>query len=198
MNLNYTTGIPNAPNNPSNDQPIMQTNANSISTWVEQDHIGFNTNNGGYHLAAHCEDYGGDPATLGGFGTYYAKTIGSDIQAFFKSGLGVVTQLTGPTAPSVTNSGFGYVFLPGGLLLQWGYVNSTSSSFHTVNFATNNNNFPNECLGVFTQVYGSGTPATSQGNIDIRASTVSNSSFQWAFVSNSAQYTGFYWLAIGF
>lgn len=42
MSFNYNTGIPAAQNNPSNDQPNMLTNTDSINNWVQVDHIGFN------------------------------------------------------------------------------------------------------------------------------------------------------------
>lgn len=45
----YTTGIPDAPNNPSTDQPNMKVNNDSNSAiWLE-DHYGFNDNLGGEH-----------------------------------------------------------------------------------------------------------------------------------------------------
>lgn len=45
----YITGIPAANNNPSNDQPNMLTNTNSIPVVLAVDHHAFNDNNGGYH-----------------------------------------------------------------------------------------------------------------------------------------------------
>lgn len=45
----YTLNIPNGPNNPSNDQPIMQTNNNSNALIWDVDHYGFNNINGGLH-----------------------------------------------------------------------------------------------------------------------------------------------------
>jgi len=52
----YTTGVPNPPNDPSNDVPLMQTNTNSILSIIAVDHVGFNTpgpnpaGSGGQHL----------------------------------------------------------------------------------------------------------------------------------------------------
>lgn len=188
MNLNYTTGIPNAPNNPSSDQPIMQTNANSINTWVQQDHIGFNTDNGGYHLSAHCKDFEGDPTTLEGFGTYYAKTVGSDIQGFYKSGLGVVTQLTGATAPSPEANG--YVYLPGGILLQWGSSNSTASST-TRSFPIP---FPNNVFSMNATLSVNASTG-SAGTIYIETLNLDDYTVIQASLPNSKN--GYYWFAIG-
>src|SRR6266849_4452913 len=48
-NYTYTGNIPAAGNNPSNDQPNMQTNTNSIASIVNVDLYGFGNNNGGTH-----------------------------------------------------------------------------------------------------------------------------------------------------
>lgn len=54
--VTYNLDIPDGPNNPSNDQPKMKTNTNSIQTLISVDHVGFNTNGsppngvGGHHL----------------------------------------------------------------------------------------------------------------------------------------------------
>lgn len=45
----YNRDIPDAPNNPSVDQPKMKENFNSIDTLLAVDHVSFNANNGGFH-----------------------------------------------------------------------------------------------------------------------------------------------------
>lgn len=46
----YNNGVPAANDNPSDDQPDMLTNAQSIQSILAVDHVGFNTANGGTHL----------------------------------------------------------------------------------------------------------------------------------------------------
>lgn len=46
---NYYVNTPAAANNPSNDQPLMETNTNSASQLWLQDHYGFKDNLGGQH-----------------------------------------------------------------------------------------------------------------------------------------------------
>lgn len=46
----YNATIPAANNSPADDQSIMLQNTSSISGLVSQDHVGFNTANGGQHL----------------------------------------------------------------------------------------------------------------------------------------------------
>jgi hypothetical protein len=48
-NFTYTTGIPATNNNPSNDQPNMQTNNDNNALIWDVDHVGFNAANGGTH-----------------------------------------------------------------------------------------------------------------------------------------------------
>lgn len=49
MSFPYTRDIPDPPNNPSVDVPIMKVNANTIDSWTDVDHIGFNNSQGGKH-----------------------------------------------------------------------------------------------------------------------------------------------------
>lgn len=49
MSFTYVSNLPAAANNPSNDQPNMQTNTNSIASLISVNHIGFNTATAGQH-----------------------------------------------------------------------------------------------------------------------------------------------------
>jgi hypothetical protein len=129
------------------------------------------------------------------FTTQSNDGIATDTILWYLSEAGRLTQLTSNFVPVASNNG--YTFLPGGLILQWGQVTSTSTSQQTVTFATNNISFPNNCFAVFAQPYGSGNLAGSQATIQIRKSTISNLSFQWRYITNSGEWTGFFWVAIG-
>ena len=52
-NFPYNRDIPDGPNNPSVDQPDMKENTNSIDELINQDHISFEQNNGGFHKTIH-------------------------------------------------------------------------------------------------------------------------------------------------
>jgi hypothetical protein len=106
----YNTGIPAAPNNPSVDQPDMLTNTDSIDGLIDVDHIGFNENLGGYHDVIHQPPQVAAPGTIAGIGQTYTKTVTGDQQLFYKSGLGVETQLTssgGVSARAAVNFSIG-------------------------------------------------------------------------------------------
>ncbi len=49
MTISYNLDIPDGPNNPSNDQPKMKTNTNSINTWTSIDHVKFDSAPAGTH-----------------------------------------------------------------------------------------------------------------------------------------------------
>ena len=196
----YNGGIPDAPNNPSVDQPKMKTNTDSINGIIGVDHVGFNVSTvpptGGYHTIIHSVLQGSDPAQIANIGQLYIKNYtppggSTDTQLFFKTGAGGTSQLTGNKA---LNNGYQWL---GGVLIQWGQVTSTASTFQTLTFSTNNIPFPTNCFTVITQPYGAGTPSGSQATVQIRKSTVSNTSFEWAFITNGSNWTGFYWVAIG-
>lgn len=66
MSFIYTTGIPAAPDNPSVDQPNMQTNTNSIASWAAEDHYGYETGTDGQHKQVRMPAELGAPIAPGG------------------------------------------------------------------------------------------------------------------------------------
>ncbi len=186
--IGYNLNIPAANNNPSQDQPKMQTNTNAINTLLSLDHYTFADNAAGRHkqVSLANEAAPGIPANTNG--VLYANLDTGQSWPFWQNALGSFN-LLGPL--SAVNNGYTWM---GGVLVQWGQVTSTNSSFTLQAF---NIPFPNACFVVMTQIYGSGTPPGGSGDIEIRKSTVSVASFQWCMVTNSGEYTGFYWVAIG-
>ena len=96
----------------------------------------------------------------------------------------------------------------GPFLIQWGYVFGTHGSANnfnngdtgTVTYASSGNiSFPNHIYGVWTNgLYNSNTTAIpSQATVAIDYHAEGKSSFTWAFVTGSSQYTAFFWVAIG-
>ena len=191
MNLNYYN-VPVASNNPADDQPLMLTNTISINAILGIDHIPFNTNSGGRHRQVQLQEQSGIPAGLAaGFNTLYTKLAGSPAQGelFFTRGVsGDEVQITGNS----TLSPNGYSVLPGGLIIQWGFVNSTSNGTVTFPLA-----FPTSVFTVTGQGYSGNTIPGGEGGISINKSAVSLTSFPWKFQTNSGSYTGFYWTALG-
>jgi len=214
MNLTYTINIPDAPNNPSNDQPPMKVNTNSINSIVQIDHAGFNDNNGGYHTIIHQVKQVSDPANIANFNEVYAKdytpdTTGgvADTQLFTQTGSGIISQLTGFSLGDLED-GWQWV---GGVLLQWGRAGNataTSGSFvsgHAEGQVTFKDRvagaipFPNGCFIVLTIPHYTGSDEPSgAGGVAIDRSTLSATNFDYTFNSNSSKYVGFYWFAVGY
>jgi hypothetical protein len=198
MSFIYTTGVPNPPNIPSSDVSNMQTNTNSINSIIGVDHVGFNLANGGYHTVIHQTQYstGTDPAAIPSIGQLYIKQISSngntDEVLFYQSGGGRIFQLTGaPTGAGSQGSigTSGWTFLPNGLIMQWGVVNSPPSS-GSVTYPLQ---FPQNVFGVF---FNFGRNASSTDSFWINTSGTNNTT-QFAFKGSTGTAVVFYWFAIG-
>lgn len=194
-NFNYYLNIPDGPNNPSNDWPLMQTNTNSTAGIIGVDHIGFGQNNGGYHTIIHMPPQT-SPSVLSGIGQFYSKTttIGAvtDQNLFYTSGQGFVFQLTGNV-----RGDNGYQYL-GGTIIQWGKISGLSGSWpsgiQTVTYSGNNLTFSVDTFNVNVTFIG----PTSSSTGDICIISKSTTGFQWEFTgSSSSSFDGFYWFAIG-
>jgi len=95
--------------------------------------------------------------------------------------------------PSVAASG--YTCLPGGVYLQWGFV--TTSLNGTSGTQTFPFTFPNNCFFVTTTAcFASGATPSSRATISVQHATA-KASFNWRALSDSSNYKGFYWSAIG-
>lgn len=219
MTISYNNDVPAGPNNPSVDQPQMLLNTQAINSIIAVDHAGFNTAStdpSGYHEIIHQIEQGtwdaitrtGAPSATTGFNEVFAlldtpDSAGAvqDTQLFNVTSNGFISQLTGSLAGND-----GYVWA-GGLLFQWGFTTTVSTGSFASGVATGTvvfkNRvadaipFPNNCYIVIPSVFYSGAQPNGAGSVNINDSTISNTSFQWRFNSNSGSYTGFYWIAIG-
>lgn len=133
ISISYNENIPDGNNKPSQDRKKMTENTNSISKWVEVDHVGFNTANGGRHKqVSFLANLAADPSVIGS-GTLFTKDPNSNL--FFKSITGVLTQMTGSVTQVGTNFG---VKLPFGVIVNWGFVTATYPV--TITLAVQNSN----------------------------------------------------------
>ncbi len=192
--ISYNLNIPNAPNNPSADQPKMQINTNSINNIIARDHYEFNNNNSsGTHKQVTLTNEAA-PGFADGTAALFANNPSGQSYPFWQNAIGTFPILTQGTSVLANN---GYFVFQNGIIVQWGQITSTNSALTPLLFTTANINFPNNCFIVETQPYYSGSPPNGTATVAIRKSTVSNTGFSWAFVTSSGAYTGFYWFAIG-
>lgn len=126
-NYTYNTGIPDAPNNPSDDQPLMKTNTDSINSILNEDMIGFGNTNGGFHSKITYVNQGSDPGSSSAQYIEYSKaTSGSSEMYAQKDAVAASIQLT--RGVPTTNANGSYSYLPGGFLIQWGSVTAVSNA----------------------------------------------------------------------
>lgn len=113
--INYFRDIPNGPNDPSDDQPLMQINTNSIDDIIAVDHYSFGSsgNLDGWHIQSHYPFLVAAPATNTTQGAVYTKDVGGGvIQLFYRrENNGPEIQLT--TSGMVTNTPQAFVNFQG-------------------------------------------------------------------------------------
>ena len=218
MNLDYNTGIPAANDNPSDDQPDMLTNTNSINSWVAIDHHGFNDNLGGYHTNIH-QDTGTPsisidrvtginaniPSAIAGINQLFAALVttpvGTDTQLISVTGNQAVGQFSQLTGNNASSEGWGWF---SGILIQWGgVVTSLTNQSSDVIFSTRSTGmiaFPNNLFVVIPTPFFTTNLPTGSATVSIDTDVLNTNKikFKWrATTSSSTNYTGFYWIAIG-
>lgn len=215
----YTNDIPFENNAPSVDQPNMKVNTNSIDSLIGEDHISFNTPNGGYHKIVHQETGGrtrsGAGAVTAGFPgaianinqlfaadyTPDASVTTTDTELFSTSGTGVVSQLTGNLLGTQ-----GWIWVSG-ILVQWGSITfsggADAEKTVTVTFKDRVAGaipFPNNCWQIVaTLKIASTATSTASNTLAIRdfSTTQFRAKFNSSSSSGSTLFPGFHWVAIG-
>lgn len=173
QNYSYNTSVPAANNKPSNDQPDMLVNAQSIASLISEDHVGFNTDGSGWHnqvtfYANNTPVVPTSPPVL------FTNNVAGIPQLFYYSGN--ATQ----SSSQYTAAANGSTFLFGGIILKWGQVTVTGQQ--TVNFGAagggnpglNVGAFPNSCFTVIAQPKNSTGPTVVNDYVTIGNITASN------------------------
>lgn len=204
-NFKATLNIPDGPDNPSDDQPNMEVNNNSMINIWDVNHVGFNKNNGGFHTVIQQITQSVDPAAILNINQVYSKSYTpdytgatADTQLFTRTGLGGISQLTGANSQSD-----GWQWL-GSILIQWGNVTGLSATTTaTITFKdrapSQNIPFPNNCFLVTgTPLYGNINTPNQARQVHIKNTTLSRLSFTYTYTTqSSAADQGFFWIAIG-
>jgi hypothetical protein len=191
MNLNFNTGVPAAANNPSNDQnPMLENNVSNAAIW-NVDHFGFKVNTGGWHNVIRMPTQLADPPKVQSpvnAGQLYTKTVNGDLELYYESSGGVVSQLTAAGITPV-NAVNGVSYLPGGLLINWGsaFVGLGTTAFtFTKAFAA---------FKVYSIVISGQTNVSPTSNIFVIQTSITNTGFS---VNNlSASIIACNYIAIG-
>lgn len=210
----YNTGIPAAADNPSNDQPDMLQNTNSINSIIAVDHYSFGSsaNFDGFHKQITLPVLGSIPTIASGQGSVYTKTA-TTASAHTESTLFYSPDTTGneyqlsrtiSTSFSTfsTNGAYGtppggftqiggWTYLPGGMLFQYGFFGKAAAlgNSGTIQYPVA---FTTSAFSINVTLI---RAATNSHPISMPATSSSTTSFQ--FQTDSTGSDGVYWQAIG-
>lgn len=129
----FNPNIPAANNRPSDDQPDMLTNNSSTASLIAEDHVGFNTSNGGKHKQVRFQANISAPSIAGIVSALFAN-VGPTLSELFFVNSSKTVQLTGlPIGTTGTNYS---IVSPWGITLNFGSKSTGGSGSYTVNFQT--------------------------------------------------------------
>lgn len=203
MAFTYTPGIPAGTDIPAQSASLFAANFSYLPVVLNRDHIitknSANPGEGTHRQVTLTNQTG--PGFAGGNAALYCQNTGGDSFPKWQNTAG--TKFMFAVNPQVLNNG--YTGLPGtstlGVILQWGFVTTSAPSTGKVTFNVNGISFPTACFTVITTPFYStvlpNTVPSDKASIAIDDSAISKTSFKWSFNTNSSQYLGFYWVAIG-
>ncbi len=197
----FNSNVPNAPDNAADDQPDMLIDTQSTNAILDVDHYTFNgvndaNNLGGYHKKMTLLN-AETPKTVPSFGEsayFLAKNKNSDSwPAWFNStnttSNAAITFMTGRNERHKN----GYVYLPGGLLMQWGFISKiTPGEPFGDDFLVE---FIDDSYIVQLQAASSNAIAGTTYSAVVRKKTKKNFTFSLGF--NNVNLKGLLWTAIG-
>jgi hypothetical protein len=186
----YNLGIPNAPDNPSVDQPNMKVNNDNIPALVSVDHVNFNVNGSGQHnqvtFNANHVPVGFLPPVL-----YTNNDALSNPQLFYATTDAAHSTNQYNVINNGASGGNASALVLGGLIVKCGrFVALTGSSVAVVYTSTGLTAFPNNTLSVTVSVSNNAlTAGVQDGTLSATGFTI--------LKSNSAAATIFF-IAIGY
>lgn len=129
MPFTYTPDTPQASHFPANDQPLMNSNNRYLQEFGTRDHqftlLGAANSTDGTHKQVTLTNQAA-PGFGGANSAIYANLANGQSQLFFENASGS-TQLTTQIASVPTIATNGTSYLPGGLLIQWGFAVTNGS-----------------------------------------------------------------------
>ena len=196
----YKRSIPAQANNPSTDQPDMQTNTNSTDDIFNEDHFSFNQASGGLHKKSRYIAGAAPSGTAAGMGTLYTKAVSGQTQLFYTpDATGNEYRMTATDTATFATFGVyslnyvagnngGWTYLPGGLLLQYG-LRFPVSGGTVVTFPRPFGQTWSITLGIVDN----NSPA-NPGRLGIISGSTSTTGFT---VLSPSNFPSMYWMAIG-
>lgn len=180
----YNDGVPSTNNDPSDDQPDMLTNTQSIKGIWGIDHytFGVGVDIDGRHKQCSMANQTAPGIPTGSDGVYYVNNDVPMFQNTSNANNFIATYTGTPTAAST-----GKTYLPGGILMQWGTVSSPGGS-GTVNFSTAFSAIYNVQLTIRRDV--------SSTTVGVYVDTAPTTAL-FKYIISSSGSNSLFWIAIG-
>lgn len=200
--MSYTANVPVSGQTLGNSRPIINANFGAINTAFSVNHVAFNSADQGKHKFCTFLTQGtssaSSPGTAANDVNFYSRSqTGFDGSApnlylqFGPNGAGAADVLMTRRIAPVTASN-GYTFLPGGLILQWGFLQG--APFIANNAAVT---FPLTFPSAIYNIQMTGvTASTDDKTINVKNGSQTTSGFN-VICSGSSQFTFINWVAIG-
>lgn len=194
-NFGYNANVPFASDYPGNDQPPMLQNTQSISSLISIDHVGFNTPKSGIHNQCTFPNKASPPSLGDGDGVLYANNPTGNTWPFWVNSLvGSPFQIIGDGINVISNNGS--AFIPGGLIIKWGFSLTVVQTQITFTIP-----FPNNIFTVYTTLATNVNVGTSgnPGNMSVSIAhpALALDKFTVKPSNSFGNNQGFYWLALG-
>lgn len=123
--MSFTPGIPSDGQSLGNSKPQVRGNFTVINDTMSINHVAMNSLGAGKHKFLQMPEQGSAPTTISNEGSLYTKEAQGITNLFWRQeSNGSEIQLTN-SGISATNRG--YSFLPGGILIQWGFQSNYST-----------------------------------------------------------------------
>lgn len=193
--MSFTANIPASGQSLGNSRTQVLNNFAVLRSTIAVNHYDVNdATNGGKHKFVTMPPQVSSPATLLNELTLFTKTLTSGAALFYTrdNNTAFDVQLTTSAIAAPTVAANGETFIPGGIIIKWGFEDNVGTG--TVSFPVA---FPNNCFNVWTTAYFTGsTPLSLPATVNVRNPSLTTG-FVWTMKRDSNSYTGFYWMAMG-
>jgi len=178
--MSFTPAIPQVGQSLGSSRPQVLDNFAILRSTIAVNHVDVNLANAGTHTHADLLAQAGNPNPATGLVSHYSKLVSGITEWFFqRENTGTVIQMSRQDPQLINN---GQTFLPGGLLLKFGFAAGTAPIMFTTAFT-------------FAPFSITLTPIdTLVRGISVLQGSVSNTGFT-PFAQFSTQ--NYYWMAIG-
>ena len=194
MPFTYTANVPQATQTIAQTQPTILQNFGYLNDFGSKNHnfSGDSANaNDGHHTNVRFIPQS-TPVAEVGLMQLYSRIVGGDTQLFAQTGGGGRSQLTGYSA---LQNGYQYI---GGMVVQWGMQALPGPGSQLVSFpsATAFVSSPYVVLPVLIE--SSTSIHAGQAYVSIVDASITTTQFKYNYkITTLADFTGFYWIAIG-